>query len=123
MRISARWFQITGILIGLQVVLGTFVSTYSIDPISHEVLGFLVLFMAVATMTVAIFSKPSSKPLMAGSGLLVLLVALQVPLGFAMLESDSSLLLAAHIANTIAILLTAFVGFLMARRWEARIRV
>jgi heme A synthase len=123
LRISARWFQITGILIVLQVVLGTLISNYSIEPISHEVLGFLVLFMAVATMAVAIFRKPSAKSPMAGSGLLVLLVALQLPLGFAMLESDSSLLLAAHVANTISIMLTAFVGFFMARRLEARIRV
>ncbi|MDG7007905.1 MAG: hypothetical protein JRN06_06645 [Nitrososphaerota archaeon] len=123
MIISAKWFQIAGTLIVPQVVLGTLVSNDFVDPTSHEALGFPVLFMTVSTMVVARFSKPSSRSLLAGSGLLVPLVALQVSLGLDMFESGSSLLSAAQIANTTAIPPTAFVGFYIARRPEAGIRL
>ena len=123
MKIGVRWFQIAGVLIVLQFLLGGLVSNNVIDPLSHVVLGFVVLGMVVATMVVAIASKPSSRSLIVVSGLLVLLVVLQVPLGSALLEGASDLLSAIHIANAIAILATTFAGFFVVRRWEKKNRM
>jgi len=120
LRIRARWFQITGILIVFQFLLGGLVSNNVINPLYHIVLGFVVLAIVLATMVVAIFSKPSLRSLKLGSVLLVVLLVLQVPLGFALLDSDTPLLSFVHIANAIAILLTAFVSYFVARGWEKK---
>ena len=112
------WFQITGILIVLQFLLGGLVSSNIIDPLYHIGLGFAVLAISLATMLAAIVSKPSLRSLKLGSGLLVILVFLQVPLGFALLDNSSPLLSGVHVANAIAILLTVFASYFIARRWE-----
>ena len=118
MKISARWFQVTGALILLQFILGVVVSGASIDPISHEILGFAVHCMAAATLVVAVDSRPSMMSLKVGAGLLTLLLLLQVPLGLAMLGSDSELLSAVHVVNAVAIVGVASYGVIAARRWE-----
>ena len=69
-------------------------------------------------MVVALASKPSLRPLKLVSVLLVVLVALQVPLGFALIDSSSLLSSVAHVANAIAIIVIAFAGYFLARRWE-----
>lgn len=122
MNISARWFQVTGVLIGLQFILGVLVSGLSLDPLSHELFGLVVLFIAAATMVATLASKASSRALKAGSGVLVLMLALQVPLGFATLESSAALMSALHIVNAIAIMAVAFACSLTARRWDNRMR-
>ena len=116
MKISPRWFQVTGILVVLQFILGGLVAGAALDPLSHVVLGFAVLAASIATFIAAVVSIPTSRAVKALSGVLVLLLVLQVPLGFAMLESDSALLSLVHVANAIAIVGAAFAGFLAARR-------
>jgi heme A synthase len=118
LRIGAKWFQITGILIVLEFLLGALVSGSIIDASYHIVLGLGVLAMAVATMVVAIISKPSSGSLKIASAVLVLLVVIQAPLGFAILDGHSSLLSALHAANAIAIIVTASISIIVARKWE-----
>ena len=121
MKFSPRWFQVTGILVVLQFILGGLVAGAALDPLSHVVLGFAVLAASIATYIAAVVSIPTSRSVKALSGVLVLLLVLQVPLGFAMLESDNALLSLVHIANAIAIVGAAFAGFLAARRLESRL--
>ena len=103
----------------LQFILGGLVAGAALDPLSHVVLGFAVLAASIATFIAAVVSIPTSRAVRALSGVLVLLLVLQVPLGFAMLESDSNLLSLVHVANAITILGAAFAGFLAARRLVA----
>src|SRR5579864_7359963 len=107
-------------MIVLQFVLGDLVSNELIGPTYHIALGFLVLAMALATMVVALTSKLSLRSLKLVSILLVVLVALQIPLGFALLGSGSLLSSVAHVVNAIAILVITFSGYFLARNWEKR---
>ena len=119
MKISPRWFQVTGILVVVQFILGGLVAGAALDPLSHVVLGFAVLAASIATFIAAVVAIPTSRTVKALSGVLVLLLVLQVPLGFAMLESDSALLSLVHVVNAIAIVGAAFAGFIAARRLES----
>ena len=119
MKISPRWFQVTGILVVLQFILGGLVAGAALDPLSHVVLGFAVLAASIATFIAAVVSIPTSRAVKTLSGVLVLLLVLQVPLGFAMLESDNALLSLVHVVNAIAIVGAAFAGFIAARRLES----
>jgi heme A synthase len=118
LRIGAKWFQITGILIVLEILLGALVSGSIIDASYHIALGLGVLAMAVTTMVVAIISRPSSGSLKIASAVLVLLVVIQAPLGFSILDGNNPLLSAIHVANAIAIIVTASIGIIVARKWE-----
>jgi hypothetical protein len=122
LKISARWFQATGALVVVQIVLGGLASGGAIDSALHVFLGFVVLFAAAATLAVALTSKPSQRSVAATAGILALLVVLQVPLGYAMLNGDNALLSAVHIVNALAIAGTAFAGFFLARRWKNTIK-
>jgi uncharacterized membrane protein YwaF len=89
LKITARWFQVTGILIVLQFVLGGLaVSSNLTDLVYHIVLGFVI--MAVATTIVAFGSKPSLRSLKIVSALLLVLTALQVSPSLGFLDSGSA---------------------------------
>ncbi len=118
MKIRARLFQITGIFIVFQFLLGGLASNNFLEPQYHIVLGFVILALAVASMVVAVASKPSLQSLKICSALLVVLLVLQVPLGFALFHSGNVILSVAHVTNAIAILVTVFAGYFVARRFE-----
>ena len=120
LRIRARWFQVVGILIVLQFILGGLVSNDLIVPLYHIVLGFAVLAITLAILVIAVTSKASLCSLKLSSGVLLVLVFLQIPLGFAILDNTSTLLAVAHVLNAVAILLTTFASYFVARRWEKK---
>lgn len=69
-------------------------------------------------MVVSLVAKPSFRLLKAVSIVMVLLLLLQIVLGFATLGSGSSLLAVLHFANAMAIYGAAISGTFMAMRWD-----
>ena len=114
--LSARFFQFSGILVVLQFALGGLVSNNVISPVYHIVLGLGLLAAAIATAVVVMTAKPHSKSIILLSGLLVLLVGVQAPIGFTILDGAGTLFQVTHVTIAMAVLIIALTGYFVARR-------
>ena len=110
-------FRITGIDLGIQLLLGGLLTFGFISPGAHIVNGFILFFLAVATMIVWYVSKPAFRPLQVISTVIVLLLVLQIALGFATLSTGSNALAFAHFITALAIFGATLSGTFMSMRW------
>jgi hypothetical protein len=115
-------FRITGIVVGLQIILGGLLTYNFISPTPHIILGFIVFILAIATMVVALITKPSFRPIKTISIIMVVLILVQIFLGFATLGSGSQLIAWVHFVNAMAIYGVAISGTFMAIRWNMMIK-
>ncbi len=76
-------------MVFFQLLLGGLLTYDFISPAPHIVLGFVVFILAIATMVASLVAKPSSRPVKMVSIALVLLIVVQILLGFAALDTGS----------------------------------
>lgn len=81
-----------------------------------------LLAVAKATMVVWLTSKPSFRPLQGISVVIVLLLLVQIVLGFATLGTGNQVIAFVHFAVAMAIFGATISGASMALRWTSRPR-
>src|SRR5580658_10313833 len=108
--------RVTGAVLGLQLVLGGLPTFGFISPEAHIETGFILFFLAIATMVVWFVSKPPFRPLQRLTAAIVLLILLQIILGFATLNSGSQAIAFLHFVNALAIFGATLAGTFIAMR-------
>jgi hypothetical protein len=111
-------FRITGIVVFVQLLIGGLLTFGFTSVLPHIIVGFAVFILAIATMVVSLFAKPSFKPMKAVSIVMVALILVQIVLGFAALGSSSAAVGWLHFANAMAIYGAAISGTFTAMRWN-----
>ena len=69
----------------------------------HSITGFVVFILATAAMIVVLISKPSFRPVQGISIILVVLLTIQIILGFDTLKTNSSAIAWVHFVNAMMI--------------------
>jgi len=118
MKASAVLFRVTAIVVFLQLLLGGLLTFDFISPEPHIIAGFLVFFLAIATMAAALVSRPPFRPMQILSVVLVLLVIVQIILGFETLATDSQFVAWLHFVTALAIFGVTISGTFMALKWN-----
>lgn len=111
--------RITAAVLGLQLVLGGLLTFGFISAGAHIVVGFVLLVLAVATMAVWFRVKPAFRPMRAVTVVIVLLLLLQVVLGFATLDNSNPAIAFVHFVNAMAIFGAMVSASFLAMRWES----
>jgi heme A synthase len=111
-------FRVTGAVLGLQLLLGGLLTFGFISAEAHIVTGFILFVLAIATMVVWLTSRPSFRPMQGVSVVIVLLLLLQIVLGFATLGSGSHAVAFLHFVVALAIFGGTLSGTFMAMRWD-----
>src|ERR1700758_4636678 len=76
------WFRVTSLLVFLQIALGGLLTFSFIMALPHIITGFVVLAFAIVALVMAQRLKPPFRPLQGLSIGLVLLIVVQIVLGF-----------------------------------------
>lgn len=118
MKFSSLLFQITTIVVFLQLLIGGLLTFDFIDVGVHILTGLLVFFLAIATMIVSLVSKPSSKSLRIISIIMVALIIVQIILGFDTVRTGSQVIAWVHFVNAMAIYGVAISGTFVAVRLD-----
>jgi len=118
MKTGALLFRLTAIVVFLQIALGGLLTFNFISPAPHIVVGFLVLILALSTMVFALIAKPPFKPAQRLSIGLVVLIIVQIVLGFATLESGNSVIAWIHLLNALAIYGMSIAGIFLTIQWN-----
>ncbi|MDA4113063.1 MAG: hypothetical protein OK474_03360 [Thaumarchaeota archaeon] len=111
-------FRVTGAVLGLQLLLGGLLTFGFISAEVHIINGFILFILAVATMVAWLVSKPSFRPMKVISVVIVILILLQIVLGFATLNTGSQMIAFAHFATALAIFGATLLGTFTAMRWS-----
>lgn len=118
MRPGPILFRITGAVLGLQLILGGLLTFGFISPEAHIINGFILFFLAIATMVVWLISKPAFRPMQTISAVIVILILIQIALGFVTLNTGSQGLAFVHFMVALAIFGVTLSGAFMALRWD-----
>jgi hypothetical protein len=118
MRPGPLLFRVTGAVLGLELLLGGLLTFGFISPEAHIINGFILFVLAIATMVVWLVSKPSFRPMKVISVVIVVLILLQIVLGFATLNTGSQAIAFVHFANALAIFGATLSGTFTAMRWS-----
>jgi heme A synthase len=118
MKTGVLLFRLTGAVLGLQLLLGGLLTFGFISAGAHIVVGFALFALAIATMAVWVTAKPAFKPLQRVSILIVLLLLVQIVLGFATLGSGNQAIALLHFLVALAIFGATISGASMAMRWQ-----
>jgi len=118
MRAGPLFFRVRAIVVFLQLLLGGLLTFGFVDASPHIVLGFLVFALAIITMVLTFVSKPSFRPVKAMSTALVVLILIQIVLGFVTLGGGNSIVAWLHFVNALAVYGIAVSGAFMAMRWD-----
>ncbi len=116
------WFRITSLLVFLQIALGGLLTFSFIDALPHIITGFVVLVFAIATLVMAQRLKPPFRPLQGLSIGLVLLVVVQIILGFTTLSTGNQVIAWVHLLVAMAIYGMAIAGTFMSMRLDYQFR-
>jgi hypothetical protein len=111
-------FRITAIVVFIQLALGGLLTFDFINATPHIITGFVVFALAIATMVFAFIGKPRFRPVQMISIGLVVLLLIQIILGFATLSSGSSVVAWIHLVNALAIYGMAVAGTFLAIQWN-----
>jgi heme A synthase len=111
-------FRVTGAVLGIQLLLGGLLTFGFISAGIHIAVGFILFILAIATMAVWLVSKPSFRPMKVISTVIVVLILLQIILGFATLNTGSQAIAFVHFANALAIFGATLSGTFTAMRWS-----
>ena len=106
-------FSITAIVLAVQLLLGGLLTFGFITASVHIVVGFVLFILAIVTMVYAFVSKPAFKPLQRMTVALVLLLVLQIFLGFYTLDSGNQVVAWIHFVNALVIYGLVISGALM----------
>ena len=86
------WLRVTSLVVFLQIALGGLLTFSFITALPHIITGFAVLAFAIVTLVMAQTLKPPFRPLQGLSVGLVLLVVVQIILGFTTLSSGNQVI-------------------------------
>jgi heme A synthase len=111
-------FRVTGAVLGLQLVLGGLLTFGFISAFAHIVVGLVLFGLAIVNMVVWLRSKPVIRPLRAISVVIVLLLLLQIALGFSTLSSGSQVVAFFHFLVALGIFGATLAGTFMAMRFD-----
>ena len=111
---AAQLFKLMGAALGLQLVLGGLLTFGFISPLAHIAVGLVLFAIAIATMAACLLANPVHKALRRVSALIVLLLLLQMVLGFATLGSGSEAVAFFHFLVALAIFGATISGTTMA---------
>ncbi len=101
--VALNLFRITTLVVFIQLLLGGLVTFEFLGVLPHIVLGFIILALAVAIVIAEFTAEPEIKPArMMSIGLLVLLL-IQIMLGYATLDSGSAIIAWVHLLNSLLI--------------------
>jgi heme A synthase len=89
-----------------------------ISPAPHIVLDFIVFALAIATAIFAFVGKPAFKPVRGLSVGMVGLIVVQIILGFAALDTGSSVIAWIHFVVALGIYGMAVSGVFLAVQWN-----
>ena len=118
MKAAPFLFRLTGIAVFIQLLLGGLLTFAFISALPHIIVGFAVFILAIGTMIVSLIAKPSFRPMKAVSVAMVVLILVQIILGFLTLGSGGSVIAWLHFANAMAIYGAAVSGTFTAMRWN-----
>ena len=116
------WFRVTSLLVFLQIALGGLLTFSFITALPHIITGFVVLAFAIATLVMAQTLKPPFRPLQGLSVGLVLLIVVQIILGFATLATSNDVIAWVHLLVAMTIYGMAIAGAFMSMRLDYRSR-
>ncbi len=102
----------------MQLVLGGLLTFDLIGAVFHILTGFVVFMLALATMIFSLVSKPKSRSLQSTSILLVVLIMVQMILGFDTLGTGSQVIAWIHFVNAMAIYGIAISGAFVSSIWD-----
>ena len=122
MKTGPALFRVTTGVIFLQLLLGGLLTFDFISAAPHIILGFIVFILAIATMILAIVSKPVFKPIRNMSIVLVVLIIVQILLGFATLSSGNQAIAWVHFLVAMGIYGLAVSGSVIVVRWDQMTR-
>jgi heme A synthase len=111
-------FRLTGVVVFVQLLLGGLLTFAFINALPHIIVGFAVFILAIGTMIASLMAKPSFRPMKAVSVVMVVLLLVQIILGFVALGSGSSAIGWLHFADAMAIYGAAISGTFTAMRWN-----
>ena len=83
----------------------------------------MVFILAIVTMIAAIVAKQRTRPLLVTSTALILLIILQIALGFDTVRTGSQIVAWVHFANAIAIYGVAMSGSFLSSRITQPVKV
>jgi hypothetical protein len=118
MRLGAALFCVTSAVIFLQLVTGGLRLFGIIDTTAHIATGEITFGFALATMSVALVSKPSFRPVRTLSVALVVLIVVQAFLGLAFLATSSTAIILIHFTNALLIYGIGIVAVFYALKWN-----
>ena len=118
MKAAPFLFRLTGIVVFLQLLLGGLLTFGFISLLPHIIVGFGVFIIAIATMIASSVAKPSFKPMKGVAIAMVVLILVQIILGFVTLGSGGSVIGLLHFVNAMAIYGAAISGTFTAMRWN-----
>jgi heme A synthase len=125
MKVGPVLIRITAVVVVLQLLLGGLVTFNFMDPVPHLINGFIVLILAIATMAASVVSKPSYRPLKATLIAMVILILLQIIIGFVLIDflpalgsSSDARISWIHFVNAMAIYGLTISGVFLAVRWD-----
>jgi heme A synthase len=118
MKAGPALFRVTAAVLAVQLLLGGLLTFGFISAGIHIVVGFLLFILAIATMVAWFVTKPPFRPMRVVTSVIVILILLQIILGFATLNSGSQAIAFVHFVNALAIFGATISGTFMAMRWE-----
>jgi heme A synthase len=101
-------------------MLGGLLTFGFVSPELHIVVGLAVFAIALSVMVLTFVSKPSFKPIRGMSVIIVILLTLQIILGFVTLRSGSQIVAWLHLVNAMVIYGLAIASSFMAIRWDTK---
>jgi heme A synthase len=116
LNIGSLLFRITTAAVFFQLLLGGLLTFDFISPGPHIITGVIVFFLAVATMIVSLVIKPKSRALQISSFLLVVLIIVQIILGFIALGSGNQVISWIHFVNALLIFGATISGVFVSLR-------
>ena len=112
------WFRITALLVFLQIALGGLLTFSFIPWEPHAITGFLVLAFAIVILAMALTLKPTFKPLRGLSIGMVLLIVVQIILGFYTLGTNNQVTAWVHLLVAAGIYGMVIAGTFMSMRLD-----
>jgi heme A synthase len=113
---------VTSLLVFLQIALGGLLTFSFITALPHIITGFIVLAFVIVALVMAQRLKPPFRPLQGLSVGLVLLIVVQIVLGFTTLSTGNQLVAWVHLLVAMAIYGMVIAGTFMSMRLDYRSR-
>jgi len=116
------WFRVTSLLVFLQIALGGLLTFSFIEALPHIITGFAGLPFARVALVMAQRLKPPFRPLQGLSVGLVLLIVVQIVLGFTTLNTGNQVVAWVHLLVAMGIYGVVIAGTFMSMRLDYRSR-